>query len=91
MPLGFTLAALLVALPAPSRGEETAPQRHPVDEAKKAGRTIGHAARDSGKAVGHGAATAGKGIARGAKQAGHEIGRGAREIGHGVRDAVKGK
>lgn len=76
----IAMAFFAVSIPFALATEESA-----KDDARKAGRAVGSAAREVWK----GTKKAGKEIGRGAKKAGKEIGHGAKEVGKTVGGAAK--
>jgi len=54
---------------------------HPIADAKKAGKEIGHGVKKSTKVIGHG-------FRDGTRAVGHETKKVTKEVGHAVRDGV---
>ncbi|MGZ5781343.1 MAG: hypothetical protein ACXWIN_10355 [Burkholderiaceae bacterium] len=80
----MTIAACLSTVSvyaAEAGGDASSSAVHPVADAKKAGKAVGHGVKKSTKVIGHG-------FRDGTREVGHETKKVTKEVGHAVRDSA---
>lgn len=88
----FTVSVYAAESSNDSSGGASSGKVHPVAEAKKAGKEIGHGVKKSTKIIGHGFRDGTRAVGHKTREVTKEIGHGTKkatkEVGHAVRDGV---